>query len=688
MGSVGIEESPGRTEAASGVGGRSARADARWAPAFAWSLVILSALTGAAALVVGIVSGERAATAWQAPTIGLIFPGVGALIASRHPRNAVGWVFIATGFLYALSVAADAYAHHGLEGRTVFLPLAREAVWLANWIWVPALALLMTYTPLLFPDGRPPSRRWRWVAWIAGAGLVLALVPFAVASWLHRGPAFFGGVDDVPALDWTVYPASAGFALVGISAIGAIAALVVRFRRSVGLERQQLKWFVFAAVIFLLVAFNAFTPWPLPEPAMVLAFAGIPVAAGIAILKHRLYDLDLVINRSLVYGTLTVLVVGVYVGVVTLLGRLFQGLGGSLAATGVVAVLFHPLRERVQRVINRLMYGERDDPYAVLAKLGRRLEASLPAMEILPGVAATIGEALRLPFVAIELRSEEGLAPTATYGTPSDPAIVLPLVHGGEVIGQLLAAARAPGEELTPSDRDLLEDLARQAGAAAHAVRLASQLQRSRELLVLAREEERRRLRRDLHDGLGPTLAGVALQIENARGLLRENSQAAGQLLERLGEESQDAIRKIREIVEGLRPAALDELGLVAALREEAARFEVGGSSGLRVMVEAPADLGPMAAAVEVAAYRIALEAVTNAARHAGASACAVRISAEDGVLVIEVTDDGVGLAAETRPGTGIATMRERAAELGGSVDVEARPSGGTRLVARLPLEA
>jgi signal transduction histidine kinase len=628
----------------------------------------------------------------------VVFPLVGALIASRHPRNAVGWTFIAVGLVYGASVLLELYAHVGLASdpdlhvahpvpRSDPLPLAAEASWLSLWLWFPSLMGLVVFIPLLFPDGRPPSPRWRWVGWAAALGFGVVFVPTAAAAWALRGPILLGDVDSLPELRWTLYPAAVGVSLIGLSAVGSVASLVVRFRRSRGVERQQLKWFVFAAAILLLTAINAFTPWTAPEWVLTFAILGLAVAAGIAILKYRLYDIDLVVNRSLVYGALTALVVGVYVAVVALLGRLFDpgGLGVALVATGIVAVLFNPLRERLQRGVNRLMYGERHDPYAALSRLGRRLEASISPGEVLPRVTETVAQALRAPYVAVELRRDGGFEPASSYGRSVDDLVEVPLTYQGETVGRLVVGTRGPGEHFSAADIRLLEDLARQAGVAAHAVRLTTDLQRSRERLVMAREEERRRLRRDLHDGLGPTLAAVALQVETVRSLLRDDPAAADALLAKLKDETQSAIAGIRRIVYGLRPPALDELGLVGALREEGSRFAANGGP-LLVAVEGADDLPPLPAAVEVAAYRIALEGITNAARHSGASTCVVRI-ANDGGLDVEVRDDGRGLPADFRPGVGLTSMRERVAELGGTLTVEPAVPAGTRILAHLPVE-
>ncbi len=423
---------------------------------------------------------------------------------------------------------------------------------------------------------------------------------------------------------------------------------------------------------------------------------------GIAILKYRLYDIDLVINRTLVYAALTAAILGLYVLVVGGFGTLLQTQGNlavSLLATGIVAVLFQPLRARLQRGVNRLTYGERDDPYTVVSRLGQRLEATLAPEAALRTIVETTAQALKLPYSAIALKQDYGEVVTAAeYGTPVGEPVALPLTYQKEPVGQLLLAPRAPGETFSPSDRRLLEDLARQAGVALHAARLTADLQHSRERLVTAREEERRRLRRNLHDGLGPQLASLTLKHDAARNLLTQDPAATDALLVELKAQTQDAISDIRRLVYDLRPPALDELGLVSAIREQATRYDFPGGAdggernadGLAVSVEAPRRLPPLPAAVEVACYRIAQEAVTNVTRHARASVCGIRLSIDEAEneFELEVLDDGVGLPVERRVGVGLASMRERAAEFGGSCVVEPGPAGGTRVLARLPLSS
>jgi signal transduction histidine kinase len=553
----------------------------------------------------------------------------------------------------------------------------------------------------LFPDGRFVPRWSRWIPIFWAAHEVAYY--FLPNSVLNIDRSF-------PMLDFVTIST---FLCIGIGS------QVYRYRRVSGpVQRQQTKWVVFGmvaaglgAIGFALPLYSSPTLAQYGSPydfAFTAAIAGslllIPLSIGVAILRYRLWDIDVIVNRTLVYGALSVSVVAVYALLVGSLGSFLQVRGDfliSLLAAGCVAVLFAPLREGLQRGVNRLMYGERYDPYRVLSRLGRRLEAALEPKTVLPTIVETVASALKLPYAAIAMRREDGFEITATHGSPTGEETVLPLNYAGETVGRLVLAPRAPGESFAPADRRLLEDLARQAEVAVHAVRLTADLQRSRERLVSTREEERRRLRRDLHDGLGPTLGSLTLGLDVSLKMLENDPREAEALLRELKSQTQGAVADIRRLVYGLRPPALDDLGLVAAIREQASKHghvaddavragRTAGKNGLVFAVEAPEKLPPLPAAVEVACYRIAQEAITNVVRHAQARTCLVRFSVDEAnkELVLEVADDGVGIPEDRHRGVGMSSMAERAAELGGTCVVAQNPSGGTCLLARFPLFA
>jgi signal transduction histidine kinase len=620
---------------------------------------------------------------------------LGALIASRRPQNAIGWIFCVTALLWGLGALLQEYAVYALITVPGSLPAGALAGVIGGWAAGMGWYLLLTFLLLLFPDGRLPSPRWRFLArLIAGLltiwTLATLLAPTNANSADQRltaapNPIGIAALPDLFDLLTAVIPLAL-FATV----IACVVAVALRFRRARGDEKQQLKWFAYgagvSALLLLVIAALVILLNSAPDALFYLAVVSIPITAGIAILRYRLYDIDILINRTLVYGILTVIVVGLYVVVVGYLGALFRTGGNlliSLIATGVVALLFQPLRSWLQRGVNRLTYGQRDEPYVVVAQLGRRLE-SIPAPEaMLPAIIETVAVALKLPYAAIALKRGDELHTEAVYGTPVEAVLTLPLVYQAETIGQLTLGPRQRGETFTTADRRLLEDLARQIGVAAHAVQLTADLQRSRERLVTTREEERRRLRRDLHDGLGSALTSLMLKLDAADTLLDRDLPAARGLLAETRGQMQASITDIRRLVYDLRPPTLDEWGLVDALREQVAHYALGD---LRVTIEAPESLPPLSAAVEVAVYRIALEALANVVKHAHATNCAIRLSLSEHALVVEVKDNGVGRAVGTHAGVGMTAMRERAAELGGSCVIEDATPQGTLVRASIPL--
>jgi signal transduction histidine kinase len=354
-------------------------------------------------------------------------------------------------------------------------------------------------------------------------------------------------------------------------------------------------------------------------------------------------------------------------------------------ATGLIAALFQPVRGRVQMWVNRLLYGDREDPYGVLVRLGQRLENTLAVESVLPTIVQTVAEALRLPHAAITVldRHGEELELAAT-GRPHSATIRLPLVFQGEPVGSLLLAPRAPGEAFSGSDREVLDSLARQAGVAVHAVRLNAELQRARERLVAAREEERRRLRRDLHDGLGSQMVGLSLQLGGVRTLIAREPDAAAAQVGEIQAELRGAVTMVRQLVHDLRPPTLDELGLIAAVRQLADRHDSGEPP--RIVVESSAVLPTLPAAVEVALYRITQEALTNTLKHARARNCRVSLQVRGQHIELAIADDGAGMPSVWTPGVGLGSMRERAEELGGEFQIVSTAQDGTRILVQLPL--
>jgi signal transduction histidine kinase len=678
-----------------------------------WSIVVVSVIVVMTGLVISILApitaGQGVPLSHQffTPVGTITYGAVGALVASRHPGNPIGWIFCAIGFLSALNMFVVGYVlYDQLAVKSGSLPGTNLAWWVDTWLWIPSVLLPITFLLLLFPDGRLPSTRWRPIAWAAGIGIIGLTFGTAfrpgpleeVGGQTESNPLGIPGGADVLNI---LVGVAAPVLLMGI--VGSVASVIVRYRHATGIERAQVKWLALAGMIVLVGNILGYIPlavWPhsptTRELSLVVTSAtlvNIVIATGIAILRYRLWDIDILINRTLVYVFLTSLIVGLYIAIVGSLGAIFQSGGSlpvSLFATGIVAVSFQPLRQRVQQGVNRLMFGDRDDPYAVLGRLSERLEGVVATHSVLPTIVETVVEALKLPYAAIALKDGERFTTAAAYTRPLAPEPkpdtdmeLLPLVYQLEMMGQMLLAPRAPGEQFSQTDKRLLETIARQAGIAAYNVRLTQDLQRSREQLVTTREEERRRLRRDLHDGLGPALASMSFKLEAVLNLAERDPTTVKKMAAELKAQVQQALADIRRIAYGLRPPALDELGLVGALKEQV--ISCNQAQGVQITLEAPENLPVLSAAVEVAAYRIAVEAMTNVNRHARARHCTVRFSLCDDVC-LEVIDDGCGIPGKLRAGVGMASMRERAEELGGTCVVTARPTGGTCVMARLPL--
>ncbi len=618
------------------------------------------------------------------------FAVVGAMVVSRRPGQGLGWLYLGSAVAMALTLFVYEYAYLGLSSEPGMVPGALLAGWVSSWVWAFGFAPLFTFGLLLYPDSRLPSRRWRWAAVVSA----MAVGCLAVSAAFAPGPLLSHGVADNPVgLDGAgpllELVGRAGNPLMLVGLVAGVAALATRWRRAPagGVRRRQITLLmVLTAVVGLVLLTEPVLDGPSGGVVgfiVVVVLTLVPVAVGRAILRDRLYDIDIVLNRSLVYLGLTGCVIILYAALVWVLGRqLGSADATSIIATGVVAALVLPLRTGLQRLVDRAMYGDRGDPYRAVSRLTISLQHAAAPAESLSAVAEAIAASLRLPYVAVEAASG---AQASTGQLDGIAPVDIPLEHQGQRVGRLLVTGR-DHRPLSARDAALLADLARPAGAAVHAVGLADALRASRRELVQAREEERRRIRRDLHDGLGPTLAGVALGLDIAAGMVERDPDEARRLMHDLKGEATGAVDDVRRIVYDLRPPALDELGLVAALRQQADRVRLR-QPDLDVHLVTPNELPQLSAASAVAAYRIALEALTNTARHAQARHCRIAIHADATWLTVEVTDDGIGIAHDAQPGVGLTAMRERATEIGGQCRIEPTPPTGTRITAQLPLE-
>lgn len=611
-----------------------------------------------------------------AAVFGLACAITGAIVLWQNPRHPLGWLFMAVAQLVSLADVLAEYA-----ARRPPLPGATAALFLGDYLWLPGLAISAALFTPLFPDGRPASPRWQPLVWAGGGCVVLASVP-----WLFTDPPDLAPWRNPIAAPEPVQHVLRDLAvagLVGALACGVVGAVLIAVRmiRARGPERRRLGWF-FAA--FAVVGLARALPVNPVVPAVAVGF--LPAALGVAMLRYQLFDGDRLLNRTLVYTVLTVGVAGVFGLTVGLASGALGGDGtGAVAAAVVIALGLAPARNLVQRAVDRLLYGQRRDPYAALTGLGRQLSATIAPDEVLPVVVRTVRGALRLPYVAVTLAGDT--QPAAADGEPTPAAAELPLRHAGNEVGRLTVGLRDGQRFLDPGDERQLQGFAQQAGIAADGVRLTHDLRRSRDELAVARDEERHRIRRDLHDGLGPTLAGVALGLGAARRAVAASAPETADLLASMETEVKGSLADVKRLVADLHPTTLEELGLAEALRQYAETVTQRSEGALKVKVELAGPLAPLPAAVEVAAYRIVLEAVTNVARHAQASLCTVAVSMADGRLGLTVTDDGGGMPPLGQAkGLGLRSMAERAAELGGECTVGAARDRGTRVAAAIPL--
>ncbi len=609
------------------------------------------------------------------------FGGLGALVAVQRPRLAAGWLMLLVGLCSGAVALATVHAAVTLPGDPGSTAGA-TSFWISSWLWVCAYVPVPSLLLLVLPDGLLPGPRWRVAAGVAAAACLLGPLGWAVTPYDEQDqpvPAALGSLENpvgVPGA-WALVTVALLLFLAG-TALG-VASLVVRLWRSAGREREQVLWVLAGALGTVLCIALA---WAVPGAQTVMVAAAqlpLPAAIAWALVRTRLWDVDRALGRTLVYLSLSLLTLAVYGVLLVVTGRFLGALTGrsDLLVFALAAVLVQPARDRLQRGVNRLLYGEPVEPEVAVSGLGRRVDSATSPSEVLPGVVEVLARTLRLSHVALRL---PGRAPV-TSGEPAGPVETLPLVHQGRPVGELDLVLPAGG--LGPRLRSLLEELVRQTAQAAHAVLLGEELQRSRESIVTSREEERRRLRHDLHDDLGPGLAATAMQLEAAAELVPRDPRRAATMLDSAAAYLRGSVAEVRRIVDDLQPAALSDLGLAGAVRAHAARLADGG---IEVVVDTDGDLDGLPAAAEVAAFRVVGEALTNVARHAQASRVHVTIASRDGALHLCVADDGVGVRPGARTGVGLGSMHQRAAELGGNCTITSGP--GTTVRAVLPTGA
>jgi signal transduction histidine kinase len=675
---------------------------ARTGPSPRWTLLVLPVLIGGLLAVTIALDVATPATGpgidlapgygWPYALLGLILAALATVILLHDVRQGFGWVLAWFGLFWVLDGLSQSYVRYAVRADEA-LTGSTLAAWFLNRFgaFLPATVAVLL---LIFPTGRFLAGRWGVVGRVVLGAMVLAAFAVIVSPTTQD----FVDVDLPPGFDvnWATLPIPASYVQVLAPVAGAVTALgvllsmvsvIVRYRRSEGLERDRMRWLLWAVIAMaVILALTAAFELDQLRDAVILAVAALPaVAMTIAIVRPRVVPVEDLVSRTIVYGLLTLTLVLVdlaaLAGLTALLGDALGQRQVVLTVLVLTAVLYGPLRNRLSRAVRRLMLGDRANPYDAVAGLASTLETADEGADQLAAVARAVASAFGVRYVSVEVERGGGERLAATYGDRPDETRTLPITYRDVPVGRLVLPARGLRSRLSKRDEQLLGDLVRQAAAAARSSRMADELQEGRERLVVAREEERRRIRRDLHDGLGPALSGVVFRLESARLLVDRDPEAAKGHLQATSDQVKDVVADVRRLVHDLRPPALDDRGLVGAVSQLGESLDLP----LRIDEVGSAD-GSLPAAVEVAAYRIAAEALTNVARHAGASEVVVRIEAGEDALVLEVADDGAGIDEQAQAGVGLLSLRERAAELGGTSEVACPPGGGTVVRARLPM--
>jgi signal transduction histidine kinase len=687
------------------------------------AMAVMAAILLAAQLLLRLNGGHQVGQGYGGTSAGIAvlsgvafvgLAGLGAFIASRRPDNPIGWLLGTGGLIFLLDNLMKLYAGSAdilaLPGRDLVLALE-------NHIWIPAIGLVAIFVGLLFPTGNLLSRRWRWVAWVAAFTLTLAYV----AGTMDTDPRDFnvpGAVNPLRPqgiLFTAVDVVSGVLLLLPLLAMLAVISLVLRYRRGQTEERHQIRIVMYAMALYA-VTFGASrlagqvtsgsVVWL--QDVSIIGILAVPFGAGVAVLKYRLYDIDVVISRTLVYGSLAAFITAVYVGIAVGIGTLVgsggkPNLGLSILATAIVAVGFQPLREHMQRFANRLVYGKRATPYEVLAQFSERVAESYASDEVLPRMARVLAEGTGADLAEVWLRSGDVLRPAAAF--PLESPVAAPVqLHGagpptipdaaravevrqqGELLGALTVTKRR-GESLTPIEIKLMDDLAHQAGLVLKNVGLTADLQArlgdlraSRQRLVAAQDNERRRLERNLHDGAQQHLVAIKVKLGLVEMLATRDPEKAKATIVALKHDADEALETLRDLARGIYPPLLAQKGLAAALTSQA------GKATLPVHVDADG-VGRYPQETEAALYFCTLEALQNVQKYAVASAATVRLRADEKQLLVEVTDDGRGfdVTAVTR-GAGLTNMEDRLDALGGTLQIQSTPGVGTTLRASVPI--
>ncbi len=680
---------------------------------------LLLAYLGRAAIPGGVLSAAGAST-WP-----VVFAALAVVIASRQPKNRIGWILLGIASAtsaYNLALTGAVYA------ELVGTPSSGWAIWLGwfeNWFWLSYFPGGLVLLFVLLPDGRLPGRRWRWLIWFDLLYIPVLMAAMALApTSIRLAPSLAPLKNPV---GQQLFASLQQSTLVGVVLFGpalvlvllTIAAMTVRLVRSRGEERQQLKWIVYAAaavicaeIVVAVIGAAGLDPDSTIFTVVTGIMVGIvfPASFAVAILKYGLYEIDVVISRTLVYAALAAFIMAVYVGIVVGIGSLV-GSGGkpnlvlSIFATAVVAVGFQPLRDRLQKLANRLVYGKRATPYEVLSQFSQRVAESYAGGDVLQRMAQVLQEGTGADAATVWLRSTNHLNPAATHpDTVSgyEPMAIgdgaLPVIpnasrtvavrHQDELLGALTLVKRR-GETLTPIEEKLVTDLAHQAGLVLKNVGLTADLQArleelraSRQRLVAAQDEERRRLERNLHDGAQQNLVAIKVKLGLAEMMSSKDPEKAQEMISSLKTDTDEALETLRDLARGIYPPLLADKGLVAALESQARK------ATLPVTVEGDG-VGRYPQETEAAVYFCVLEALQNVQKYAGAATAVVRLSEISGHLHFEVDDDGAGFdRTRVAPGAGLSNMEDRLDALGGKLAVASEVGQFTRVSGSLPLPA
>jgi signal transduction histidine kinase len=662
------------------------------------------------------------------------FGGVGALLAWRRPSHPVGWILAAAGLVAAADFATFEYGLAASAGHR--LPGSEYAGWVQLWIWVPSIALIAVYLFLLFPDGRLPAPRWRTVSWLAGGFAILAIGGLALSPGSDR--------PNLPALrnPFGVAPVAVSFGVIIASLAGllgcavlAVCSLFARARRGTSVERQQIKWLAYSGCLVavtlvpsVILSLTPGIPARIAQGALMLAILTVPAAVAVAVLKYRLYDLDIVVRKAVVAAMVAGVFTAVYAIVVVAVGAVTGRPGSSpltFAAAALAAVLLQPVRARAGLLADRLVYGKRATPYEVLSEFSGQMAGAYPVEDVLPRLAAIIGQATGAEQAEVWIRTgaTEQLAaawpaqalsapppgapaaapvpgplaaPLPVTQAPSVPALtaapepdqahngrarVFEVEHQGERLGSLRVTS-SPREPLTPAGERLVQAVAGQAGLILRNVGLVEDLRASRQRLVAAADQARRDLERDLHDGAQQQIVALTAKLRLARNQLARDPAIAGQTLAEAQAEAKQTLQDLRELARGIHPSVLSDQGILAAVKSRITRLPIG------VRLTAGPELagGRYPDEIEGAAYFLVCEALVNVVKHAHASQAQVLLSDDGARLRVEITDDGAGFDPADAAGSGLTGLADRIEAVGGSLSIRSRPGAGTVLAGELPV--